>query len=65
MLISLSLLLNFAVCAVPQNPEHVGEFTRIAFEADEVGDSKAMQAAMRKYKEDIILAYIARVERRL
>jgi len=65
MLISLSLLLNFAVCAAPQNPEHVGEFTRIAFEADEVGDSKAMQAAMRKYKEDIILAYIARVERRL
>ncbi|MGY8758642.1 MAG: hypothetical protein ACKVJZ_04625 [Planctomycetota bacterium] len=65
MLISLSLLLNFALCAEPQNPEQVEEFTRIVLEADEVGDTKALQAALRKYKEDAILAYMVRVERRL
>ena len=65
MLISLSLLLNFALCAEPQNPERVEEFTRIVLEADEVGDTKALQTALRKYKEDAILAYMVRVERRL
>ena len=65
MLISLSLLLNFALCAEPQNPGQVEEFTRITLEADEVGDTKAQQAALRKYKEDAILAYMVRVERRL
>ena len=65
MLISLSLLLNFALCAEPQNPEQVEEFTRIVLEADEVGDTKALQTALRKYKEDAILAYMVRVERRL
>ena len=65
MLISLSLLLNFALCAQPQNPVQVEEFTRIVLEAEEVGDRKAMQEALRKYKEDAILAYIGRIERRL
>ncbi|MFT7517663.1 MAG: hypothetical protein ACI84O_001458 [Myxococcota bacterium] len=65
MLLSLSLLLNLALFAPPQNPEQVAEFTRIVFEADEVGDSKAMQAALRKYKEDAIIAFIGRVEMRL
>jgi len=65
MLLSLCLLLNLAICAQPQNPEQVEEFTRVVFEADEVGDTKAMQEALRKYKEDAILAYIGRIERRL
>jgi hypothetical protein len=65
MLISLSLLLNLAICALPQNSTRVEEFTRIVFAADEVGETKAMQKALREYKEDVILAYISRVERRL
>jgi hypothetical protein len=64
-MLSLSLLLNFALSATPQDPVKVEEFTRVVFEAEEVGDTKAMQAAMREFKEDAILAFIGRVERRL
>jgi hypothetical protein len=65
MLISLSLLFNFALCAQHPDPVEVAEFTRAVFAAEEVGDYKAMQEALRKHKEDAILAYIRRIESRL
>ncbi|MHC4824624.1 MAG: hypothetical protein ACYTEP_11505 [Planctomycetota bacterium] len=56
-----ALLLLVPICAAPaQDPVKVAEFTKALRTAEEVGDSKGMQKALRKYREDAVLSFMAR-----
>lgn len=56
-----TLLLLAPMCAAPaQDPVKVAEFTKALKAAEEVGDTQGMQKALRKYREDAILSFMAR-----
>ena len=52
------------LAATPQDPAKVAAFTKEMNEAIEVGDTDGMTKAMRKYKEDAILLFLAKAPRR-
>lgn len=60
MVITALLLLTPLCLAAPQDPTKVSEFTAQIKSAAEVGDKKGMSKALRKYREDAILAFMAR-----
>ncbi|MFK5955846.1 MAG: hypothetical protein QM477_05305 [Planctomycetota bacterium] len=64
MVISTLLLLVPLCAAAPQNPGKVIEFTKALLEANEVGDSKGMSKALRRYREDAVLSFMGKAGRR-
>lgn len=60
MVITALLLLTPLCIAPPQDPTKVSEYTAQIKAAAEVGDKKGMSKALRKYREDAILAFMAK-----
>ena len=64
MVISALLLLVPLCAAAPQDPVKAREFTEALLEANEVGDTKGMSKALRKYREDAVLSFMGKAGRR-
>ncbi|MGB0952183.1 MAG: hypothetical protein ACPG31_03055 [Planctomycetota bacterium] len=60
MVITALLLLTPLCLAAPQDPTKVSEFSAQLRAAAEVGDKKGMSKALRKYREDAVLAFMSR-----